>query len=210
MTVVNETNERVVLVDEDDREKGAGPKLGVHRDGTLHRAFSIFVFDAAGRTLVQRRANQKYHSGGLWANTCCGHPRPGESIGSAAVRRLEEELGFRTPLTSSFHARYRADLDRGMIENEYVHVFFGQSAKLPRPEVTEVQDFAYLGLEDLRDGTGIPRSQQTIWLRHYLDMHFPELLEMRERSGLATLSSVSSDNRSSERDKNTWPARFQG
>src|ERR1041384_1067698 len=119
------TDEQVVLGDERDLEVGAGEELAVHRSGTLHRAFSIFVFDHAGRVILQRRAGGKYHSAGLWSNTCCGHPRPGEPVETAAHRRLREEMGFDCSLAWSFTFTYRAVLDRGLTEHEVDHVWVG-------------------------------------------------------------------------------------
>lgn len=191
MTVSNDSEEFVILVDEADRFTGTGPKLETHLEGLLHRAFSIFIFDDTGRTLIQRRAMTKYHSGGLWANTCCGHPRPGESIAAAASRRLMEELGFKADLSFGFHSRYRADLDHDMVENEFVHVLFGVSDAACYPEPTEVSEVDYWHLEDLRDAALCNGSAQTVWLRHYLDTHFDELLGLRQKSSLATISNLS-------------------
>lgn len=179
MTISADTLERVVLVDERDAEIGTGPKLETHQAGALHRAFSIFLFDADGRTLVQRRAIIKYHSGGKWANSCCGHPRPGEAIEAAAERRLFEELGLRATLTYGFLARYRAELDGEMIENELVHVFVGIAqgeANLNPDEASEVRS---IDLESLKSGSDLPVSDQTAWLRHYLDHHYEALCHLR-------------------------------
>src|SRR5688572_8079226 len=110
--------ERLILVDERNRAAGFAGKNAVHRKGLLHRAFSIFIADDSGRLLLQKRSTKKYHSGGLWANSCCGHPRPGELTVTAARRRLTEELGLAAPLTFGFFSRYRAALAGGMPENE--------------------------------------------------------------------------------------------
>src|SRR5262245_54825248 len=98
---------RVILVDANDGEVGKEERMRAHREGLRHRAFSIFVFDRAGRLLLQRRAAGKYHSGGLWSNTCCSHPLPGESVLDAAHRRLREEMGFDCPLQPSFTFVYK-------------------------------------------------------------------------------------------------------
>ncbi|MEA2939167.1 MAG: isopentenyl-diphosphate Delta-isomerase, partial [Alphaproteobacteria bacterium] len=103
-------DEQLILVDENNRAVGAAGKDAVHRAGLLHRAFSIFVVDDRGRILLQRRSPRKYHSGGLWANSCCGHPRPGERTVAAAQRRLNEELGVASTLSFGFFSRYQADL----------------------------------------------------------------------------------------------------
>lgn len=182
MSTVLDASERVVLVDERDSEIGIGPKLETHHQGALHRAFSIFLFDAEGRTLVQKRAAHKYHSGGKWANTCCGHPRPGEEIRAAAERRLGEELGgLKSSLSYSFLARYRAELDGEMIENEIVHVHHGVTHEIPTPNPEEASEVRFVSLEGLLDGTDIPVSEQTAWLRHYLEHHFDALKAIRER-----------------------------
>ena len=119
------SDEKLILVDERNRATGSGGKAAIHRAGLLHRAFSIFVVDERGRILLQQRNPQKYHSGGLWANSCCGHPRPGERTVVAARRRLNEELGVTSDLSFGFFSRYRTELDNGMHENEFVYVYFG-------------------------------------------------------------------------------------
>ncbi|MEL6666792.1 MAG: isopentenyl-diphosphate Delta-isomerase [Pseudomonadota bacterium] len=181
MSISNDAAERVVLVDERDAEVGIGVKLETHFKGALHRAFSIFLFRSDGKTLIQKRAIQKYHSGGKWANTCCGHPRPGEQISAAAERRLKEELGIEAELQRGFLARYRAVLDGEMIENEIVHMHFGRASHPAVPNPEEASDVKFVSLEGLHDGTELPVSQQTAWLRHYLDHHFDDLLQIRER-----------------------------
>jgi isopentenyl-diphosphate delta-isomerase len=117
--------EQVVLVDADDRPTGTAGKMAAHRGGALHRAFSVIIWNSDGEVLLQRRALCKYHSGGLWTNACCGHPRPGETVAAAALRRLGEELGFDCPLEEFGTITYRAELDQGLVEHEFVHVFRG-------------------------------------------------------------------------------------
>jgi isopentenyl-diphosphate Delta-isomerase len=136
--------EHVILVDRRDVPLGTRAKQEAHVDGLLHRAFSIFVFDAAGRTLLQRRAITKYHSGGLWSNTCCSHPRPGESTARAAQRRLFEEMGFHCPLEVAFSFVYRADVGGGLMEHEYDHVFIGRFDGSPAPDPAEVDDWRWI------------------------------------------------------------------
>ncbi|MFN3624877.1 MAG: isopentenyl-diphosphate Delta-isomerase [Hyphomicrobium sp.] len=122
---MNDAQERVILVDAEDRPLGTAPKLDVHRRGELHRAFSILVHDGTGRVLLQKRNKGKYHSGGLWTNACCGHPRPGEDITAAASRRLSEEMGFSCPLALRRRLIYRAEVGGGLTEHELVHLFVG-------------------------------------------------------------------------------------
>jgi isopentenyl-diphosphate delta-isomerase len=117
--------EEVVLVNEKDEAVGTMEKMAAHEQAALHRAFSVFVFNRKGDLLMQQRALSKYHSGGLWTNTCCSHPRPGEKVSDAAHRRLQEEMGFTTSLTKAFDFTYKAVFDNGLTEHEYDHVFTG-------------------------------------------------------------------------------------
>lgn len=128
----------MILVDAADAVIGAAPKLEAHRTGALHRAFSVFVFDARGDLLLQRRARTKYHSGGLWTNTCCGHPRPGEDTGRAARQRLREEMGFTCSLAAAGSFIYRTDVGGGLEEHELDHVYVGVHDGLPLPAPAEV------------------------------------------------------------------------
>ncbi len=133
--------EEVVLVDADDRQTGTAGKMAAHREGALHRAFSVIIWNSAGEILLQRRAVSKYHSGGLWTNACCGHPRPFETVAAAAKRRLSEEMGFTCPLEEFGTITYRAELDQGLIEHEFVHVFrgtFDGDMALNPDEVSEI------------------------------------------------------------------------
>jgi isopentenyl-diphosphate delta-isomerase len=168
--------DRLILINEHNRALGSVDKHAAHRSGSLHRAFSIFLFDDDGRLLLQRRASGKYHSGGLWANTCCGHPRPHEPTRRAAARRLGEELGLATELTFAFHARYRASLDHGMIENELVYVFAGRLSPGPiRPNPLEADSIALATLDDLERQISAVPDRYTVWLRHYLRNHGDEI-----------------------------------
>jgi isopentenyl-diphosphate delta-isomerase len=162
--------EQVILVDENDQPVGVEEKLRAHQcGGRLHRAFSIFVFNAAGELLLQRRAQGKYHFGGLWTNTCCGHPRPGETIEQAAVRRLQEEMGFKTPLHKAFTFIYKAhDEPSGLTEQEFDHVLIGSHAGEPSPDSAEVEDWRWLSLKKLRDEIGRNPQDYTPWFHHAL------------------------------------------
>jgi isopentenyl-diphosphate delta-isomerase len=131
--------ERVILVDRNDRETGVMGKLRAHREGVLHRAFSVFVLNSQGDLLVQKRSEYKYHTGGLWTNTCDGHPRPGETTAAAAHRRLAEEMGFDCALDEAFAFVYHADLGGGLIENEYDHVLIGTYDGEPAPNPDEIE-----------------------------------------------------------------------
>lgn len=157
--------EQLVLVDQNDVEVGTGEKIPVHEQGTLHRAFSVFVFNGAGRLLLQRRLVTKYHSGGLWTNTCCGHPRPGEPIGEAARRRLHEEMGFDCALSPAFSFIYKAELDHGLTEHEYDHVFVGEFEGDPRPNPDEVDDWRWAGVDEVSDDVAASPGRYSVWFR---------------------------------------------
>lgn len=144
-------SEYVILVDEHDRQIGVEEKLTAHREGKLHRAFSIFLFNRRGELLMQQRAEHKYHSGGLWANTCCGHPRPDEPIAEAAARRLQEEMAITCDLQRAFRFTYRARLEGGLMEHEIDHVFVGYYGGLASPNPKEVMAHAWRPLHELRD-----------------------------------------------------------
>ena len=138
-----DAHETVVLVDELDREVGLAPKLQAHQRGQLHRAFSVFVLNGRGEVLLQRRAECKYHSGGLWTNTACGHPRPGEPVADAARRRLREEMGFDCDLTPAGRFVYRAEVGT-LVEHEVDHVFHGRFEAPPHPDPAEVSEFRWI------------------------------------------------------------------
>jgi isopentenyl-diphosphate delta-isomerase len=170
MTRAVETEE-VILVDESDRALGTAPKLAVHRDGQLHRAVSVQLRDSQGRLLVQKRHIGKYHSGGLWTNTCCGHPRPGETPIAAAQRRLTEEMGISCPLSPLFSTRYRAELDHDMIEHEVVHVFGGRYDGEVRPNPAEADGFAWLTPHELASDLTRAPYRYSAWFQIYLRDH---------------------------------------
>ena len=132
---------QVVLVDKSGSPVGREKKLKAHRDGSLHLAFSIVIFNRAGEMLLQRRSPEKYHSGGLWTNACCSHPAPGESLEQAAHRRLSSEMGFDCVLEHLFSFVYRVDLDDDLTEYEFDHVFLGTYDGDVRPDCREVVDF---------------------------------------------------------------------
>lgn len=161
--------EQVILVDERDHETGVMEKLQAHREGRLHRAFSIFIFNDQQEMLLQRRAAGKYHSGGLWSNACCSHPRPGESVLTAAHRRLEEELGFDCELSPAFSFIYRAQLDDGLIEHEFDHVLFGRHSECPTPNPAEADVCSYEPAEVIRQALATEPEKFTTWFRICID-----------------------------------------
>lgn len=157
--------DHVVLVDELDQELGTMEKLEAHRQGALHRAFSVFLFDEEGRILLQQRADCKYHSAGLWTNTCCSHPRPGESTAQAATRRLVEEMGTTCALEHGFSFLYKADVGQGLVEHELDHVFFGRTDSVPEPDPLEVKAWRWVGCAELATELEERPGNFTAWLR---------------------------------------------
>ena len=154
-----------MIVDANGQAIGTMDKMAAHRSGTLHRAFSVFIFNNKGQLLLQRRALDKYHSGGLWTNTCCSHPKPGEFILDAAHRRLQEEIGIDCELKEIFQFSYRHEFENGLIENEYDHVFIGISDQLPSPNPDEVAGFRYMDTDLLIFELFEQPDQYTVWFK---------------------------------------------
>ncbi|WP_244670644.1 isopentenyl-diphosphate Delta-isomerase [Rhodoplanes elegans] len=163
--------EQIILVDADDRPTGVAGKTEVHRRGLPHRAISVLVRNPRGEILIQRRNPAKYHSGGLWANTCCSHPRPGESTLDAALRRLPEEMGFACALAPIFKTHYRATLSNGFIEDELVHAFGGTFDGVVAPAPDEVSEYAWVPFETLFADQKAHPERYAVWFRHYLNQH---------------------------------------
>jgi len=161
--------EQVILVDQEDVPRGQMDKMEAHEKGLLHRAFSVFIFNSKCELLLQQRAMNKYHSRGLWTNTCCSHPRIGESNIQAANRRLREEMGIDCELNFLFKFTYKAIFENGLTEHEIDHVFFGMSDKLPVINQDEVASFKYVDLDTLANDIAANPSAFTPWLRICLD-----------------------------------------
>jgi len=161
--------EFVQLVDERDNALGRMEKLEAHRYGKLHRAVSVFVFNSSGDLLLQQRARDKYHSGALWTNTCCTHPRPEEPHADAALRRLREEMGMSANLEYQFPFLYKASIDPELTEYEYDHIYFAHSDILPVPNPDEVMNYAYVSLPEI--GLQLRQSPQlyTEWFKLLFD-----------------------------------------
>ncbi len=170
---MSETNDLMVLVDEDDRVVGTGEKLETHRKGTLHRAFSVIVWNSAGQILLQKRSAAKYHSGSLWTNACCGHPGPDDDIAAAAAARLMQEMGFSCQLENIGCIRYRAELDRGMVEHELVHVFRGIYDGVVSPDSEEADAYRWAALDDVLTEIAAHPATDSAWFRAYVDAGWP-------------------------------------
>lgn len=156
---------KVILVDRQDKEIGTELKLKAHQDGALHRAFSIFVFNSKGELLLQKRSSKKYHSGGLWSNTCCSHPQPGETIIPAAHKRLKEEMGFDCDLKEIFSFTYRAKLSGGLIEYEFDHILVGNFDGEPKANPDEVEEIKWIDSRFLIRDIEQNQEKYTYWLR---------------------------------------------
>lgn len=155
----------VILVDQNDIEIGSIEKMEAHEKALLHRAFSVFIFNSNGELLMQQRANDKYHSAGLWTNTCCSHPFPGEKTLDAANRRLLEEMGLKTSLEFKFKFLYKAPFDNDLTEHEIDHVFVGYSNEIPQLNAEEVAAYKYMTLENVQQSIAIEPEQYTVWFK---------------------------------------------
>jgi isopentenyl-diphosphate delta-isomerase len=155
----------VILVDKEDKPSGTAEKMEAHRKGLLHRAFSIFIFNSKGEMLLQQRAISKYHSGGLWTNTCCSHPAPGEETMTAATRRMEEEMGIAPPVEKIFDFIYQAELENGLIEHEFDHVLAGEYDGPVNVNKEEVMDYCFKPLSAIRDSLQSHPQKYTAWFR---------------------------------------------
>jgi isopentenyl-diphosphate delta-isomerase len=167
---MNASDDFVILVDEHDRETGIAPKLLAHQYGRRHRAISVCIVDGESRMLLQRRALGKYHSGGLWTNACCTHPRPGERPDLAARRRLMEEIGIVCPLKFVARIPYRAAVGDRLVEDEIVHLFVGEYDGVVSPNTEEVAEIAWRSYEDLSAAVESQPYEYTYWFRYYVTL----------------------------------------
>ncbi|TDO26671.1 isopentenyl-diphosphate Delta-isomerase [Sediminibacterium goheungense] len=170
--------EQVILVNEQDELLGVMEKMEAHEKALLHRAFSVFVFNEKNELLLQQRAFTKYHSGGLWTNTCCSHPRPGESTEIAATRRLQEEMGFTTELYKAFSFTYKAAFDNGLTEHEFDHVFIGHYNGHVEVNPEEVAGYAYKSLEETASLLEADPANFTAWFH----IAFPKIYDWYQQN----------------------------
>ena len=140
--------EEVVLVNEHDEVIGTMEKIRAHETASLHRAISVFIFNSKNELLIQQRASHKYHSGGLWSNAACSHPRLHEESIDAATRRLNEEMGLEVELEFKFKFQYKSEMPNGLIEHEVDHIFFGISDKKPTLNADEVENYKYINMDE--------------------------------------------------------------
>lgn len=164
--------DQVILVDEKDTPIGTMGKLEVHEKGLLHRAFSVFIFNDKNEMLLQRRALDKYHSAGLWTNTCCSHPKPNEDTLAAAHRRLKEEMGMATQLQHKSSFIYKTPFDNNLTEHEFDHVFIGHSNSDPKINPEEVDSFKWINIPDLKKEIASSPDQFTSWFKIAMERVF--------------------------------------
>ncbi|QUY50391.1 isopentenyl-diphosphate Delta-isomerase [Serratia plymuthica] len=169
--------EMLILVDKKDNSIGSEGKLSVHQQGLLHRAFSIFIFDSKGQLLLQQRARSKYHSAGLWTNSCCGHPRWGEATQAAAQRRLQEEMGFSTRLRKVSSFTYHAEVPGDLIEHEFDHIFVGLFDGQLQVNPEEVDGWAWIGIRQIADKVATNPDSFTVWFKEIIKNTHSDTLE---------------------------------
>jgi len=163
-----EMKDDIILVDKNDNEIGTGKKMEVHKSGKLHRAFSILVFNPKGELMLQKRSRGKYHCGGLWTNTCCSHPRPGEKLGQATHRRLVEEMGFDCGLQEVFSFVYKARFSNELTEHEFDHVFVGEYEDEPKLNPEEAEDWRWGKMDEVAKDIENNPEKYTFWFREIL------------------------------------------
>ncbi|MFC5046738.1 isopentenyl-diphosphate Delta-isomerase [Aquimarina hainanensis] len=167
--------EKVILVDTNNKQIGLMPKMEAHEKAVLHRAFSVFILNDNKELMLQQRALHKYHSPGLWTNTCCSHQREGESNIEAGVRRLEEEMGFTTSLKDTISFIYKANFDNGLTEHEYDHVLIGQYDKDPVINPEEVAAWKWMPLEEVKKDLQESPDLYTAWFKIIFDKFYEHI-----------------------------------
>tara|TARA_R110002050_G_scaffold11921_19_gene39702 strand:- start:27672 stop:28199 length:528 start_codon:yes stop_codon:yes gene_type:complete len=167
--------ENVILVNENDEQIGLMPKMEAHEKALLHRAFSVFIFNDNNELMLQQRALNKYHSPGLWTNTCCSHQREGESDIQAGKRRLQEEMGFAVDLKESISFIYKAPFDNGLTEHEFDHILIGIYNNLPKINTDEVADWKWMSLETIKDDMVINSEIYTEWFKIIFDKFYEHI-----------------------------------
>ncbi len=173
LVTVNTDRDEVILVNEFDLSVGFMDKMEAHEKGILHRAFSVFVVNPSGEIMLQRRALSKYHSPGLWTNTCCSHQRKDEETRHAAHRRMKEEMGFDCPMSAAFEFTYKAEFDNGLTEHEYDHVLIGKFNGVAAPNPEEVEEWKFLSILEIEGEIKENPEQYTEWFK----IAFPRVKE---------------------------------
>lgn len=175
--------EDIILVDEQDRAIGIMEKMEAHRKGVLHRAFSVLIFNSHGEMLLQKRSRSKYHSGGLWTNACCSHPKPGELIQEATRKRLMYEMGIDVDSSFAFEFIYKAALDKDLVEHELDHVYSAIFDGIPVVNKNEVEAWKFISLEKLREDMAHSPELYTVWFKLIINHpEFQKLFSAKERN----------------------------
>ncbi len=167
--------EQVILVNENDEKIGLMPKMEAHEKGVLHRAFSVFIFNESNQLLLQQRAFGKYHSPGLWTNTCCSHQRDGETSLEAGKRRLKEEMGFTAPLRETTSFIYKAPFENGLTEHELDHILIGNFNGLPEINEDEVASWKWMSLEAVKKDIATQPELYTAWFKIIFEKFYQTL-----------------------------------
>lgn len=167
--------EKVILVNEKDEQIGLMPKMEAHEKALLHRAFSVFIFNDQNELMLQQRALDKYHSPGLWTNTCCSHQREGETNIEAGMRRLQEEMGFTTPLKDTISFIYKAPFDNGLTEHEFDHILVGKYNEEPNLNPDEAAAYKWLGLEEVKKDMEKSPEIYTEWFKIIFDKYYQSI-----------------------------------
>ena len=169
------TDDFVVLVNQNDEKIGLMQKMEAHQKGVLHRAFSVLIFNRNKKLMLQKRNLNKYHSPGLWTNTCCSHQRNGESNISAGMRRLKEEMGFSTELKELDSFIYKVKFENGLIEHELDHILVGEYNSDIKPNYEEVDDWKWMDLEDIKNDIKINSDKYTEWFKIIIENNYNQL-----------------------------------
>lgn len=172
----------VILVDDKDSPIGTMPKLEAHEKACLHRAFSVFIFNSAGELLLQKRADSKYHSGGLWTNTCCSHPAPGEQIDDAARKRLLMEMGVDARLEFILKFTYKSPYENGLTEHEIDYIYVGYTNQEPNINPDEVSEFKYMTISDINEDVELNPERYTTWFRIISNKYLSQISNYKKNS----------------------------
>lgn len=168
--------EKVILVNTNDEPIGLMEKIEAHEKGLLHRAFSVFIYNDKNEIMLQKRAAHKYHTPGLWTNTCCSHPRDGESVVEAGQRRLQEEMGFVTEIKPVTSFIYKAPFDNGLTEHEFDHVLVGYYNDEPVINPDEVDDWKWMSADEIRDEISEHPEKFTAWFKIIFEKYYQHLI----------------------------------
>lgn len=168
--------EKVILVNTNDEPIGLMEKIEAHEKGLLHRAFSVFIYNDKNEIMLQKRAAHKYHTPGLWTNTCCSHPRDGESVVEAGQRRLQEEMGFVTEIKPVTSFIYKAPFDNGLTEHEFDHVLVGYYNDEPVINPDEVDDWKWMSADEIRDEISKHPEKFTAWFKIIFEKYYQHLI----------------------------------